>query len=92
MALALVHHLAIGNNVPLGHIAKLLAGLTASVIIEFVPKSDPMVKTLLSSRQDIFSEYTLDGFIQAFSEDFTIAKQIQLPASDRVLFLLQAKS
>ena len=91
MALALVHHLAIGNNVPLNHIANFLANLTTYVIIEFVPKVDPMVQTLLSSRQDIFDHYTLDEFIQSFGEYFDIQKQVQLADSNRVLFLLKKK-
>ena len=58
MALALVHHLAIGNNVPLASIAHELARLGRQVIIEWVPKSDPQVQRLLSAREDIFDRYT----------------------------------
>ena len=53
MALALVHHLAISNNVPLKSIAEFLASIAKSLIIEFVPKSDERVKILLATRRDI---------------------------------------
>jgi hypothetical protein len=39
MALALVHHLAISNNVPLDVLARFLAAAGTYLIIEFVPKS-----------------------------------------------------
>jgi len=40
LALALVHHLAISNNVPFAKIAEFLYNNCSSVIIEFVPKID----------------------------------------------------
>lgn len=66
LSLALVHHLAIGNNVPLPGIAAMLAQLGTQVIIEWVPKADPQVQRLLSSREDIFDGYTEAGLIAAF--------------------------
>ena len=62
MALALIHHLAIGNNVPLDMVAEFFAELGNKLIIEFVPKSDPMVQTLLANREDIFPDYDQAGF------------------------------
>ena len=56
MALALVHHLAIGNNVPFGRIAEWFARLGRHLVIEFVPKSDSQVQRLLASREDVFAD------------------------------------
>jgi len=67
LSLALVHHLAIGNNVPLPGVAAMLARLGTQVIIEWVPKSDPQVQRLLSAREDIFDGYSEAGLIAAFS-------------------------
>lgn len=67
LSLALVHHLAIGNNVPLPGVAAMLARLGQQVIIEWVPKSDPQVQRLLSAREDIFDGYTEAGLIAAFA-------------------------
>ena len=53
VALALVHHLAIGNNVPLGQISSFFARLGRQLIIEFVPKSDPRVQQMLAARKDV---------------------------------------
>ena len=62
MALALIHHLAIANNVPLGRIARIFADLADELIVEFVPKSDAKVRILLATREDIFPDYTREGF------------------------------
>jgi hypothetical protein len=91
MALALIHHLAISNNVPLIKIATYFASLAEWLIIEFVPKSDNKVKTLLSTRKDIFTEYTRSGFEQTFSEVYDIVKSQQIQQSERILYLLRRK-
>jgi SAM-dependent methyltransferase len=56
LALALVHHLAIGHNLPLEQVAGFLARLGRNLIVEFVPKSDSQVRRLLRSRPDIFPD------------------------------------
>lgn len=91
MALALIHHLAISNNVPLRMIARTMAALGRYLIIEFVPKSDSQVQRLLASRDDIFPGYTIDGFRDAFSHEFAILKEVPLQDSQRTLFLLQRR-
>jgi len=92
LALALIHHLAIGNNVPLSHIAGLFAGLTRWLIIEFVPKSDSQVVRLLASRTDIFEDYTPAGFEEAFSAHFSIENSLPVPESERTLYLMKSRS
>ena len=75
LALALVHHLAIGRNVPLDRIASFFAGLAPQLVIEFVPKDDPMVRTLLATREDVFDDYTIDGFRAAFGATWAIVDE-----------------
>ncbi len=62
LALALIHHLAISNNLPLNKIAKFFNNTCNSLIIEFVPKHDSQVQRLLSTREDIFPNYTKKEF------------------------------
>jgi hypothetical protein len=88
IALALIHHLAIGNNVPLPRIAALFARMAPRAVVEFVPKEDPMVQRLLSTRVDIFDGYTLDGFRDAFGGPFRIEREAPIEDSPRTLFLL----
>lgn len=88
LALALIHHLAITNNLPLGYIARFLARHTPSLVIEFVPKSDSQVVRLLASREDIFPDYTEQGFLSAFSDAFDVVQRHTIPQSERILFLM----
>jgi hypothetical protein len=89
MALALVHHLAIGANLPLGRVASFLARCGRSLIIEFVPKEDPQVRQMLAIRDDIFPEYTVEGFEAAFSRHFRIKRAEPLLDSVRRLYLME---
>lgn len=92
MALALIHHLAIGNNVPLPMIASFFAEIARHAIVEFVPKDDPMVQKLLVTREDIFADYTRNEFERAFGERFAIERAEPIEGSQRVLYLLRAGS
>ncbi len=88
MALALIHHLSISNNVPLDMTASYLNSLTKhGLIIEFVPKTDSQVKRLLASREDIFDDYTQENFEEVFTKYFIKQKAIQVKGSDRTVYL-----
>jgi len=88
LCLALIHHLAISNNLPFRMIADFLARTCASLIIEFVPKSDQQVRRLLASREDIFTEYTQQHFETEFAPYFQIAASDQLIDSNRTVYLM----
>jgi len=91
LALALIHHLVIGANVPMGHVAAYFATLAPRLIIEFVPKSDSQVKRLLASREDIFPDYTPEGFEAAFSEHFRVVQHRPIAGTQRILYLMEVK-
>lgn len=88
LALALIHHLAISNNVPLPELARFFSNLCDSLIIEFIPKEDSQVQKLLSTREDIFPDYNQKGFEEAFGRYYTIEKSLPIENSKRVLYLL----
>jgi ribosomal protein L11 methylase PrmA len=89
LALALIHHLAISNNVPLPQIADFFAETGKWLVIEFVPKSDSQVKKLLASREDIFPTYTREGFEAALQNRFKIHEAVNVNESERVLYLME---
>jgi hypothetical protein len=89
LALALIHHLAISNNVPLPQLADFFARLGKWLVIEFVPKSDSQVQKLLVSREDIFPNYTREGFEAAFKQKFKICEAVNVHESGRVLYLME---
>ena len=91
MALALIHHLAIGNNVPLPGVARLFARMSPRAIVEFVPKEDPMTQRLLADRRDVFDQYSIDGFRNAFDGPFQIVREAPIDDSPRTIFLLERR-
>ena len=89
LALAVIHHLAISNNVPLPQLAEFFAATGKWLVIEFVPKSDSQVKKLLASREDIFPNYTREGFEAAFRERFKFHEAVEVREAERVLYLME---
>jgi hypothetical protein len=61
------------------------------LIIEFVPKTDPKVRKLLASREDIFSNYTLEGFEEAFTGRYRVLASEKIRNSDRFLYLMEVR-
>lgn len=92
LALALIHHLAISNNLPFEKIAKFLADLTPNLIIEFVPKGDSQVDRLLATREDVFPTYHEDGFEAAFAPTFDVVRKEPVAHSKRTMYLMQRRS
>ncbi len=91
LALALIHHLAIANNLPLAYLAEFFHALGRWLVIEFVPKSDSQVQRLLSFRADIFPNYTRQGFESAFGVCYRIHRSEAIRDSQRVLYLMEAR-
>ncbi len=89
MALALVHHLAIGNNVPLPMIASFFASIGKWAIVEFVPKEDSQVQRMLVARKDVFASYDQVGFERAFAQDFEMVRAVPIEGTLRTLYLFR---
>jgi len=89
LALALIHHLAISNNVPLNQIAEFFSTICNSLVIEFVPKSDSQVKRLLSTRENIFDNYLQPVFEEEFGRYFKIIRSEVITDSERTLYLME---
>ena len=92
LALALIHHIAIANNVPLLKIASYFSQLCNFLIIEFITKDDSQVKRLLSSRKDIFTSYNIEGFEESFSQYFTIESRFPIADTARTVYLMKKKA
>jgi ribosomal protein L11 methylase PrmA len=92
LALGLVHHLAISNNVPLPLIAAYFRKLCEWLIIEFIPKEDSQVQRLLSMREDVFPHYTREHFEKAFGAGYSIQETVPIPGTLRSLYLMRKNS
>jgi ribosomal protein L11 methylase PrmA len=91
LALALIHHLAISNNLPLRYIAEFLAKLGKYCLVEFVPKEDSQVQRLLATREDIFPLYNVLEFEKVFGEYFFVIEKYKIPESKRALYFFGKK-
>ncbi len=86
LALALVHHLAIGRNIPLDSMLDWISGMAPRGVIEFVPKSDPMVQQLLLLRRDLFDNYTPENFESLLAARGRIVNKQTISSSGRTLY------
>jgi len=89
LALALIHHLAISNNLPFRYIADFLHRMCRYLIIEFVEKEDSQVQKLLHTREDIFDNYTKKYFENSFQDYFLIRKYKEITNTKRTLYLME---
>jgi len=92
MALALIHHLRISNNISINNLAEFFSALSKYLIIEFIPKSDSMVEKLLQNRDDVFSDYTKENFENEFCKYFEIEKYYKIENSERFIYLMKKKN
>lgn len=86
LALAVVHHLAISKNLPLPEILDWIIEIAPQGVIEFVPKSDPMVQRLLSLREDIFPDYNEESFRDSIAARARVVNSSMVSSSGRALY------
>jgi len=76
LALALVHHVVIGGNVPIDDFLGWLADLGSRLVIEFPERDDPRVQQLLSGkRAGAHPDYHLERFEMALGARFDILER-----------------
>jgi len=90
IALAVIHHLAIGRNIPFAYIATLFKKFGPYLIIEFVPKEDEKIQLMLQHKKDIYNWYTEENFLKEFAAFYHVAASEVIGQSKRKLFLMQA--
>ena len=89
MALALIHHLVISNNVPLSKLAKFFSKICNFLVIEFIPKTDSQISRLLVTREDIFLDYTKENFELEFKKKFNIIQTTDIIDSERTMYIME---
>lgn len=92
LALAVIHHLCIGRNLPLHAVLRWLVGFAAEGVIEFVPKTDPMVQSMLSHREDVFSDYDESHFMSYLCEIAQVTDRLRLGSHGRLLISYSSKA
>lgn len=91
MALALIHHLAIGKNISLQMLAAWFYELAPQLIIEFIPKEDDKTQILLQHKKIAFPDYTVTGFETAFAVKFSIERKEAVAATKRLLYFMKRR-
>lgn len=87
LALALVHHLAIGRNVPIAEFVAWLTALAPRGVVEFVPKNDPAVQRMLARREDVFNVYDVTTFEASLAAHARVVRAATISATGRRLYL-----
>ena len=83
---ALIHHLVIARNVPLDELIHWIHGLAPRGLIEFVPKSDPMVHGLLRDREDVFAGYDRERLERILGDCGEIVEVHELAPTERIIY------
>jgi hypothetical protein len=89
LALALIHHVVIGGNIPLAEFVQWLRDLGGDLVIEFVTRQDPMVATLLRNKEDHYWDYTEENFERELSTRFRIVRRQPLGSGHRIMYHAQ---
>jgi SAM-dependent methyltransferase len=91
MCLALVHHLAIGANVPVAEVVAWLGSFGCRVVVEFPSRDDPMVRRMLAGKPIPHDDYTVETFESELSRTFTVLRREPLGSGTRTLYLARPR-
>lgn len=87
--LAVVHHLCIGQGVPLPEIVDLIAATSAEAVVEFVHPADPMVKRISASRPESLDAYGIDEFDALVRREFEVVEEEAVSPSRTMYHLVR---
>lgn len=87
LCLAVIHHLALTNTVPLPEIVGFLRDFDAPVVVEMPHREDPMASRLLArKRSGLFDHYDVPQWEAALEQRFTVLERATLPSGTRTLY------
>jgi SAM-dependent methyltransferase len=87
LCLAVLHHVAIGGNVPVPEFLSWLAELGTALVIEFPTRDDPRVASLLMRKKaGAHPDYDREPFERALAERLEIERTEELAGGTRILY------
>ena len=93
LALALIHHISISANVPVGEFLDWLRSLASTLVIEFPTPDDPLVQRLLArKRRGTHPDYDRGYFERALGERFDVDSTEELSSGTRVLYVARPRT
>ena len=91
LALAIIHHLLLSEQIPMPKIAGLFSQLTTGhLVIEWVPPTDPKFRELLRGRDEIYRSVDEEAFRSAFAVFFHVVAERTLD-NGRILLHLRKR-
>lgn len=85
LCLALIHHLVLGDGVPLELAVPSIVSLAPAGIIEFVPLEDPMARRIAGPAERLIHRYDLTTFLESLAACASTGQQTRLSDGGRVL-------
>ena len=85
IALAFIHHLIIGNNVPMEDALSWITNIAPQGLIEYVDKEDQTVQTMIALKGDIFPNYNNANFEKSLNKFGRIVKKTTITKT-RILY------
>lgn len=89
MALALIHHLRLRENIPFKHIAEFFASLGRALLLEWVGPEDQMARPMLMAKRSPPQDYNLEHLLNAFTTKYRLIERKPLAGMDRTLLVLE---
>ena len=83
--------MVIGKNITLDIVLNLIFSISQKGIIEFVPKNDMAIKTMLQIKDDIYHNYTKENFLKIVRNKANILNQKIISKSGRLLVTFKKK-
>jgi len=90
LALGLIHHLTLTNQVPFARAAEFLQRLGSVLVIEFPSPNDSQVHAMLSRMPRLATDYSSDAFEQGFADYFNLVEVVKIAGSERSLYLMRS--
>ena len=88
--LAVIHHIMVTDGIPLAQIIELIAELTNSdAVVEFVPRDDPMFRTIVRGRDNLYEWFDAATFETACAKRFDIVSMCEVSDGGRRLYHLR---
>lgn len=92
IALALLHHMVVGANVPLDQAIGWIMRLAPHGILEFVPANDPMIERMTINRRLDLGHYNLESVRDIVRRQAEIVTERRTTKSGRTLLVYQRAS
>jgi hypothetical protein len=93
LMLAVLHHLMVTERVPLEEVLDLAAALTTRwLVLEFVGPGDEMFQRIARGRESLFTGLGKQCLERASAKHFEIVRSLDLPGTQRCLYLLRKRA